>query len=685
MEYDSFAGSALVGRDANVDYWGYYNAINNASLLPPAGADLEPREYATKIGALTKLTYPTKGYSTIEYEQNSYSYLQSQIHSATSTTVITRSYRRFWNHEFSHPDSSGMFNLVLPQSTRVDVILNNNSTNTSLPPCSNQGILQTRTLAAGTYTMNQVMEIYNFLPCDRQDIASTPGLDITLVFKTSNLHKYGGIRVKKMTDFVSSSGQSYASSFSYTMPDDDQLSSGVISAVPNYEVSFSNSVANFNIYRSAPFNPEALSQLYYKAVAVTRNDNITTYQYTSHSNQVDNLGKWAFWFDKGTSGATGTPSEAYVATTFVGMGSYSDYYFLRGLPSQTDIKDLNGNPKQSTTYAYSGYGENTCSIPSLHYELFTSYELSPGDLDAKTRLVYYGKAYYQIGGWPRKVNETVTTYGSNNANPVTINTTYEYGTSHLQVKKQIVSQNDGSIRETSYTYPQDYATVVGNTTLQSMIAANMVSYPIEQVTRLVRASGTRVIDASLTTYGSFTVEANKPPLYLPNKEFRFNGFNNSIPSFTAFSGASNDVASTSYYESTKYVAYDKRGNLLSLLQNGSDKVSYLWGYKGQHPVAEIQNADNAQVLSALAGTSFEALADETNTATILSKINGLRTGLSSSLVTGYLYQPLIGLTQKIAPNGLSTYYTYDTLERLEKIKDNNNQTVKSYKYNYSTP
>jgi hypothetical protein len=180
------------------------------------------------------------------------------------------------------------------------------------------------------------------------------------------------------------------------------------------------------------------------------------------------------------------------------------------------------------------------------------------------------------------------------------------------------------------------------------------------------------------------LETGKPAIVLPYKKFRFNGFNNSIPSFKAYTGSNNE-ATDSYYETTKYVAYGKKGNLLSVLLNNSDKVSYLWAYKAQHPVAEIRNADNTQLLGALGGTSFDAMADETNSTTILSKITGLRAGLTSSLVTGYLYQPLVGMTQKIAPNGLSTYYTYDALERLEKVKDNNSQTVKSYKYNFATP
>ncbi|MCF0071482.1 hypothetical protein LZD49_13455 [Dyadobacter sp. CY261] len=687
MTYDSYASSNILGRDANVDYWGYYNAVNNATLVPQLGADLEPREYAAKMGALVRLTYATKGYTTIDYEQNQYSYFRDLVRTDTATTILTRVYRRFWNHEFSHPDSSGMYSLVLTKPTLVHVRLNNNTTNTSLPACANQGTFWPRTLQAGTYTMNDIMAIYNFLPCDRPDIGSSPGFDITLEFKifektASNRHKFGGLRVKSMTDFTGNANESYTSTFSYHDTSDTTLSSGVVGFIPYYELVLVNTVGIIRVYRATPFNPEALSQLYYRSVSVTRDGSVTNYKYTSHSNQNDYHGKWAFVYDKGVSTLSGVLAEDYTVTNFYGMGSYGDYSFLRSLPSEIEVKDSNGNLKQKTSYQYSGWGENTLNIPSLHYELFAQYDNYPDplSLDPSPRLVFYGKAYYQVGGWPRKTSETVTTYGSNNTDPVAVTTTYEYGSNHLQLKKQQVTQSNGAVKETTYTYPLDYSAATGNAVLQAMIASNMVAYPIEQVTKL----GAKVVDASLTTYNSFVVESGKPAIVLPYKKFRFSGFNNSIPSFTAYTGSNNE-ATTSYYETTKYVAYGKKGNLLSVLLNNSHKVSYLWAYKSQHPVAEIQNADNAQVLSGLGGTSFDAMADETSSATILSKINSLRSNLGSSLVTGYLYEPLVGLTQKIAPNALSTYYTYDVLERLEKVKDTNSQTVKSYKYNYATP
>ena len=81
----------LPGRYAySQDYWGYYNGYTNQSLLPnlPTNtlfsqatnqlANKEPRHSYAKTGLLTKITYPTKGYTNFIYEANTYNFLATQ-------------------------------------------------------------------------------------------------------------------------------------------------------------------------------------------------------------------------------------------------------------------------------------------------------------------------------------------------------------------------------------------------------------------------------------------------------------------------------------------------------------------------------------------------------------------------------------------------------------------------------
>lgn len=65
------------------DHWGYFNGVNNSTLLPIEFeygfqnfnynyANKESNENYSKIGLLNKINYPTKGYTEFEYQSNDY-------------------------------------------------------------------------------------------------------------------------------------------------------------------------------------------------------------------------------------------------------------------------------------------------------------------------------------------------------------------------------------------------------------------------------------------------------------------------------------------------------------------------------------------------------------------------------------------------------------------------------------
>jgi YD repeat-containing protein len=77
FEYNDFPpGSQYFER--GLDHWNYYNGANNSNLvpLPPYNANREPVFVYTVMGALKKITYPTGGSSTFEYEPNQYGYIR---------------------------------------------------------------------------------------------------------------------------------------------------------------------------------------------------------------------------------------------------------------------------------------------------------------------------------------------------------------------------------------------------------------------------------------------------------------------------------------------------------------------------------------------------------------------------------------------------------------------------------
>ena len=81
------------------------------------------------------------------------------------------------------------------------------------------------------------------------------------------------------------------------------------------------------------------------------------------------------------------------------------------------------------------------------------------------------------------------------------------------------------------------------------------------------------------------------------------------------------------------------------------------------------------------GTDPETIA--ANTTPDMTKINGLRSKLPTSLITSYTYKPLIGILAETDPRGVTTYYNYDSFGRLFEVKNDDGKLLKKYQYNYA--
>lgn len=140
-------------------------------------------------------------------------------------------------------------------------------------------------------------------------------------------------------------------------------------------------------------------------------------------------------------------------------------------------------------------------------------------------------------------------------------------------------------------------------------------------------------------------------------------------------------------EEINFKSYDIHGNPLEIQSNIQPIITYLWGYGGQYPVIEIKNATYAEVSTVLTQATIDNLNVSTNAeATMESLINNaavkLRNALPQAMVSSYTYRPLVGMTSKTDARGITEYYKYDGMQRLQAILDHLNYVNKSFDYHY---
>jgi len=257
---------------------------------------------------------------------------------------------------------------------------------------------------------------------------------------------------------------------------------------------------------------------------------------------------------------------------------------------------------------------------------------------------------------------------------VTIQEDYTYNPQTLQLVEKQQIFPDMYALVTTYTYPND----VNKTVYHEMTEKHILSPIVEE--KFFKDGS--LIACKLQEYK----KDSKTSLLLPSK-IHFSEISSNLPKDTStfFEGEINkDIYPSDNVENCKH---DQYGNPIHVVLNGTVNYIYLWGYRGQYPIAEISNASYEDVQRALNGKLPESLSSTTNPN--FAELDSLREQLPKAHITTYKYEPGLGMTEKTSPAGHTTYYEYDELGRLirtyVKEKDNANeqeQTLKIFDYHY---
>ncbi len=328
------------------------------------------------------------------------------------------------------------------------------------------------------------------------------------------------------------------------------------------------------------------------------------------------------------------------------------------------IKEFNAGLLLATDIVFETFGEANA------LGAFADYNITPSQVyenNFLNDLFYCDSKGHENNTMLTSTTETDYTRG------ISLATTYDYdnNTRHMQ-PVYITKTTSTGISEDSIRYPEDVDLISGLTSPQitainDLITDHRLNLAIEKKTF---EDGT-LINTMLTPYKNFGGERYYPEKILAAKgedplETRINYFN-----------------------------YDNYGNVLSTSKEGDIPIGYYWDYNKTYPVIKAINVSGGQLSLMIDAydeifpngvESFDQITEpslNTTQNTWLKQIHeNLCSHFSNSMIYVYTYKPLVGMTSETDPNGITTYYEYDSFGRLQYIKDQDLIIVKEYKYHY---
>ena len=229
----------------------------------------------------------------------------------------------------------------------------------------------------------------------------------------------------------------------------------------------------------------------------------------------------------------------------------------------------------------------------------------------------------------------------------------------------------------TYYYPYDGSSIPGwnaltpstqQSNLSLMNSKNYNTTVVQQTLSLKKgSSSSQPLYSKLTGFMSIS---GKPNLFLPETNYFQTGSN-------------------PYESRIRYHSYDNYGNPTCISQENGPMIVYIWGYKGQYPVAKIESTSNLSsfyttVTTAIGSSNMTTLAGNPTDAQVKNIFTGLRnhSSMTGELITSYTYKPLVGISSETDPSGRVITYEYDSFGRLKTVKDEQGKILKEHKYNY---
>jgi hypothetical protein len=610
--------------DPSQDHLGYYNGASNPYLLPQmpnndsvnwgsqyAVANREPNANSAKAGMLSRVTYPTGGYQEFEYEGNVYSnYIQ--LNSATDTKYITGSGNTNGSGQYtSQVYYSQIFNILQTQTCNLSlsVYANPGCSNCTPPPPNTVTLAKIEVFNTSTNTV-VFSNIERSYTTTNFSVSLTAGNNYRLQLTAWGLPNaataeirydpasgpvYGwvnynapGLRVKKITSFDPVSSKSTYRHFIYKTNPADVQSSASYLMQPDY---LATTHVKVFCESDLPPNDLAACKSAYgvpawqaaKCKSISLLSNTTMVNFTFDNNHI--LYNTVIETDDLALVNGYVQHKYWVYPIF--NSTVLRGYKSNNVPGSTNT-NLNGYEKETNYYnkssallkqTFNYYTYDAVDFSSVVSALTVrkKYPIVVSNTDPEYMLDPYDITQYDFTSYWIQLDSTINIDYDVNSNVLKAKTTYYYGASaNTQPIKTEAANSTGELITTDMKYPNDYAV----TPYTTMVTKNIISPVIE--TKQKR--GTADISLIRNNYKQWYSSANSiiiEPEYI-----------------TAKKGTNAEETRIRYH------TYDETGNPLEVSKENGSRISYIWDYGKNFPIAEFKNA--SFLTDSIAYTSFEA-------------------------------------------------------------------------------
>lgn len=607
----SFAQDAFgnFNGKANTYFFPYDTWVDDLIGGNNFGGDRSYSFMHAKKGALTKIKYPTGGYSVFDYEPHrvkSYTPHKLITDSLSASipvsimmneTVETDTFMHNGNRRFRlkiYCDWAGEPAEFFPDAYFAYFSIIDVSTGTCAYKCEQvvwpgtnyiDGTLAWR-LPAGTYKIvikasMPTLRIISYLEKEQwvPDISPNAGI--------------GGVRIKAVTDYGADNAESNRREFFYTNWDNPASSSGSGLYHNTLNAHFTSAIRTLGSRAGGLSDPNGQNTIYCGYTTINSSslnslyltDNSTAMYETvlelNHAANGENNGgtEYSYHVENRLPAAplgSGSPLSVWDFSPILIEGSpYNNNDFKNGMLLNRKTFTYQQKFGQRTFLQETSNYYSLAPTPYSIDTLFAIREVLKRDMRSLSWRYFYDydiNVYYRHYGWLRL--DSVVEKNYNNGNPALTNRkSYTYSDKNYLTKTESAYNSRNELTTVSYAYPPDKAQPAGQQAniYNLMSDANMVDARLESV----YSNGTE-LSRNKINYGIYN---NR---YLPASiEKSFNG----LP-------LENEVI---------FNQYDAGGNLLQYTGRNGVRSVFLWNYNNQYVIAEAKNATIDQT----AYTSFE--------------------------------------------------------------------------------